>query len=49
MSIGSLLLLVGIFVFHNDIASHEEKWLEARFGEKYGTYKEKAGEWIPRI
>jgi len=49
MSIGSLLLLVGIFVFHNDIASYEEKCLEARFDEKYGTYKEKAGKWIPRI
>ena len=49
MSIGSFLLLVGIFVFYNYIASYEEKLLEARFGNEYGRYKEKTGKWIPRI
>ncbi len=49
MSIGSFVLLVGIFVFHNYIASYEEKWLETRFGEEYRTYKEKTGKWFPRI
>lgn len=49
MSIGSFLLLVGIVVFHNYIASHEEKWLEAKFGEEYRKYKEKTGKWIPKI
>jgi protein-S-isoprenylcysteine O-methyltransferase Ste14 len=49
MSIGSLLLLLGIFGFHNYIASYEEKCLEAKFGEEYRTYKEKTGKWFPRI
>ena len=49
MSIGSFVLLVGIFGFHNYIASYEEKWLETRFGEEYRTYKEKTGKWFPRI
>ena len=49
MSIASFLLLVGIFSFHNCIASYEEKWLETRFGEEYRTYKEKTGKWFPRI
>jgi protein-S-isoprenylcysteine O-methyltransferase Ste14 len=49
MSIGSFLLLVGIFGFHNYIANYEEKWLEAKFGEEYRTYKEKTGKWFPRI
>ena len=49
MSIGSFLLLAGIVAFHNYIASYEENWLEAKFGEEYRTYKEKTGKWIPRI
>ena len=49
MSIGSFILLVGIFSFHNCIASYEEKWLEAKFGKEYGMYKEKTGKWFPRI
>jgi protein-S-isoprenylcysteine O-methyltransferase Ste14 len=49
MSIGSFILLVGIFAFHNTIANYEEKWLEAKFGKEYGMYKEKTGKWFPRI
>jgi protein-S-isoprenylcysteine O-methyltransferase Ste14 len=49
MSMVSFLLLAGIFVFHNTIANYEEKWLEAKFGKEYGTYKEKTGKWFPRI
>jgi len=49
MSIASFLLLVGIFSFHNCIASYEEKGLETRSGEEYRTYKEKTGKWFPRI
>lgn len=49
MSLFSLVLLVGIFIFHNYIASYEEKLLEARFGEEYRSYKKKTGKWMPRI
>ena len=49
MSIGSFILLVGIFAFHNTIANYEEKWLEVKFGKEYGMYKEKTGKWFPRI
>ena len=49
LSIASFILLVGIIAFHNTIASYEEKWLEAKFGKEYGTYKEKTGKWFPRI
>jgi protein-S-isoprenylcysteine O-methyltransferase Ste14 len=48
MSIGSFMLLGGIFAFHNTIASYEERLLEAKFGEEYRTYKEKTGKWFPR-
>lgn len=49
LSLFSLALLVGIFVFHNYIASYEEKLLEARFGEEYRNYRKRTGKWVPRI
>ncbi len=49
VSLFSLALFVGIFVFHNYIASYEEKLLEARFGEEYRKYKKRTGKWAPRI
>lgn len=48
-SLISLALFMGIFVFHNYIASYEEKVLEARFGEEYRKYKRRTGKWVPRI
>ena len=48
-SLFCLALLVGIWIFHNYIASYEEKLLEAKFGEEYLKYKQKTGKWVPRI
>lgn len=48
-SLLSLALLVVIFVFHDYIASYEEKLLEARFGEAYTRYRNRTGKWLPRI
>jgi protein-S-isoprenylcysteine O-methyltransferase Ste14 len=49
VSLFSLVLFVGIFVFHNYIASYEEKLLDARFGEEYRKYKRRTGKWMPKI
>lgn len=49
VSLFSLALFVGIFVFHNYIASYEEKLLEAKFREAYRNYKKRTGKWVPRI
>ena len=49
LSLFSLPLFVGIFVFHNFIANYEEIILEAKFGEEYRKYKNKTGKWLPRI
>jgi protein-S-isoprenylcysteine O-methyltransferase Ste14 len=49
MSLFSLVLLVGIFIFHNYIANYEEKLLGGRFGEEYRSYKKKTGKWVPRM
>jgi protein-S-isoprenylcysteine O-methyltransferase Ste14 len=50
-STGSLsaLALTGVaFAFYDHIASHEERWLEARYGEAYRTYRSRTGKWWPR-
>jgi protein-S-isoprenylcysteine O-methyltransferase Ste14 len=49
LSLFCLALLVGIFVFHNYIASYEERLLAAKFGEEYRTYQHSTGKWFPRI
>lgn len=49
VSLFSFALFVGIFVFHNYIASYEEKLLEAKFEEDYRNYKKRTGKWAPRI
>jgi protein-S-isoprenylcysteine O-methyltransferase Ste14 len=49
LSLFSLALLVGIFIFHNYIASYEERLLEAKFGEAYRVYKKETGKWVPKI
>jgi len=49
LSLISLALFVGIFVFYNYIASYEEKLLEAKFGDEYRKYKERTGKWMLRI
>lgn len=49
VSLFSLVLFVGIFVFYNYIASYEEKLLDAKFGEEYRKYKRRTGKWVPRI
>ena len=48
-SLFSLVLFVVIFIFHNYIASYEEKLLEKKFGEEYTRYKRRTGKWVPRI
>jgi protein-S-isoprenylcysteine O-methyltransferase Ste14 len=44
-----VVLWVAIFIFYNYLASHEEKLLEAKFGESYRSYQEKTGKWLPRM
>jgi len=49
MSIFCFVLLVPIFIFHNYIASYEERLLENKFGKEYLRYKKRTGKWLPRI
>ena len=49
LSIISLIVFGGIFIFYNYIATYEEKYLEEKFHAEYTTYKEKTQKWVPRI
>jgi protein-S-isoprenylcysteine O-methyltransferase Ste14 len=49
LSLFSLAILAGIFMFYNYIARYEEGLLEAKFGAEYREYKKKTGKWAPKI
>ena len=49
LSLISLGLFAGIFVFYNAIAAYEERWLEQKFGQEYRDYRDKVPRWIPRL
>jgi protein-S-isoprenylcysteine O-methyltransferase Ste14 len=49
LSLFSLAILAGMFIFYNHIASYEERLLEEKFGEEYREYKKKTGKWVPKI
>ena len=48
-SLLSLAVLVGIFFFHNYIASYEEGLLETKYGDEYRKYRMRTGKWMPNI
>lgn len=49
LSLISLGLFAGVFVFYNAIAAYEERWLEQKFGQEYRDYRDKVPRWIPRF
>jgi protein-S-isoprenylcysteine O-methyltransferase Ste14 len=48
-SLFSLALLVAIFLFYNYIAGYEERLMEIKFEEGYGSYRERTGKWVPKM
>ena len=49
LSLISLFVFAGIFIFYNFIASYEEKHLEQKFGQDYRDYKKNTPKWLPRL
>lgn len=49
LSLISLLLFMGVFIFYNAIAAYEEKFLEKKYGQDYTDYKKQVPRWIPRL
>jgi protein-S-isoprenylcysteine O-methyltransferase Ste14 len=47
LSLISLGLFAGIFIFYNYIAAYEENFLEEKFGQDYRDYKKITSKWIP--
>jgi protein-S-isoprenylcysteine O-methyltransferase Ste14 len=47
-SLGALALTAVLFAFYDHIATYEERWLEARYGEAYRSYRSRTGKWWPR-
>ena len=49
LSLFSMALLVGIFIFYDYIAAFEETQLEQKFGQAYRDYRERTPKWIPKV
>ena len=49
MSLFSLIVLLGIFLFYNHMADYEENFLIKKYGRQYVEYKQKTNRWLPRI
>jgi len=49
LSLISLFVFIGIFIFYNSIAWYEEKYLEQKFNQDYRDYRKNVPRWIPRL
>lgn len=49
LSLISLFVFIGIFIFYNFIATYEEYFLEEKFGQEYRDYKKNIPRWIPCV
>jgi protein-S-isoprenylcysteine O-methyltransferase Ste14 len=49
LSLISMLLFIGVFIFYNTIAAYEENYLKSEFGQNYLDYKRAVPKWIPRL
>lgn len=49
LSLITLFVFVGIFIFYNYIAAYEENFLEKKFGQDYRDYRKNVPKWIPRL
>ena len=47
LSLISLGIFAGIFIFYNHIAAYEENFLEKKYGQDYRDYKKNTPKWIP--
>lgn len=49
LSLVSLAVGIGIFVFYDFIASYEERRLLEMFGPEYRDYQGRVPKWVPRL
>lgn len=49
LSLVSLFLFIGIFIFYNAIAAYEEKFCEKKYRQDYRDYRKNVPRWIPSL
>jgi hypothetical protein len=49
VSLLSVGILIGFFVFYDKMATYEEKDLVSKLGQEYTSYQERVPKWIPRL
>jgi protein-S-isoprenylcysteine O-methyltransferase Ste14 len=49
LSLASLAVWGGVFVFYDAIASYEERRLVEAFGPAYEAYRSRVPKWVPRL
>lgn len=49
LSLVSLAVWIGVFIFYDVIASYEERELVRAYGPAYEAYRSKVPKWLPRI
>jgi protein-S-isoprenylcysteine O-methyltransferase Ste14 len=49
VSLLSLGVLIGFFVFYDKTATYEEKDLVSKLGQEYTSYKKRVPKWLPRL
>ena len=49
LSLLSIGVFAGVFVFYDRIARYEEHLLEAKFGDDYRQYMKMTGKWVPKL
>lgn len=49
LSLYSLFVLIGIFVFYNSLGKYEEIFLLDKYGKPYLDYIKSTGRWIPKV
>jgi protein-S-isoprenylcysteine O-methyltransferase Ste14 len=49
VSLLSVGILIGFFVFYDKMATYKEKDLVSKLGQEYTSYQERVPKWIPRL
>jgi len=49
VSLVSIVILIGFFIFYDRMATYEEKNLIEILGEQYTAYQKRVSKWLPRV
>jgi protein-S-isoprenylcysteine O-methyltransferase Ste14 len=49
VSLASIVIWIGFFIFYDRMATYEEESLISILGEEYNSYQKRVSKWIPRL